>query len=174
MGDITGYSSEYSNKVIKGLDTLLNIQEVDWPNLAVGLVTIALILVLDRTRLSKVSLLVALVVGSALVPLLNLGSVSLVSDVSPMPETLPRPVLPDLSYLTGLVAPAIALAIIALVHGAGISQSYRNPDGEYPDTSRDLVGQGAANVAGAFFQGLPAGGSLGGTALLPKSGARSR
>jgi SulP family sulfate permease len=174
LADLTGYSSAYSNKVVKGLDTLFNIRSVDWPTLAVGVATIALILVFDRTRLSKVSLLVALVVGSALVPLLNLGSVPLVSDVSPMPETLPRPVLPELAYVAGLVGPAIALSIIALVQGAGISQSYPNPDGDYPDTSRDFVGQGAANVAGALFQGLPAGGSLGGTALLVTGGARSR
>ena len=96
LGDLTGYSSEYSNKVVKGLDTLLHLGQVDWPTLAVGLATIALILVLDRTPLRKVSLLVALVAGSALVPLLGLGSVALVADVSPMPETLPRPALPDL------------------------------------------------------------------------------
>jgi sulfate permease, SulP family len=108
------------------------------------------------------------------VPLLSLNSVLLVSDVSPLPDTLPRPALPDIAFLPGLIAPAIALSIIALVQGAGISQSYANPDGDYPDTSRDFVGQGAANVAGALFQGLPAGGSLGGTALLVKGGARSR
>jgi SulP family sulfate permease len=174
LGDITGYSSEYNNKVVKGLDTLLHLGQVDVPTLTVGLATIALIVLLDRTRLSKVSLLIALVVGSALVPLFNLSSVLLVADVSPLPDSLPRPALPDLSLVAGLVGPAIALSIIALVQGAGISQSYPNPDGDYPDTSRDFVGQGAANVAGALFQGLPAGGSLGGTALLVKGGARSR
>ena len=174
LGDFTGYASAYTNKVVKGLDTLLHVGQVNWPTLAVGLATIALIVGLDRTPLSKVSLLIALVVGSALVPLLNLSSVLLVSDVSPLPDSLPRPVLPDLTFIPGLIGPAIALSIIALVQGAGISQSYPNPDGDYPETSRDFVGQGAANVAGALFQALPAGGSLGGTALLVKGGARSR
>jgi sulfate permease, SulP family len=174
LGDLTGYSSAYSNKVVKGLDTLLHLGRVDGPTLAVGLATIALILVLDRTPLRKVSLLIALVVGSALVPLLGLGSVALVADVSPMPETLPRPALPDLALVPGLLAPAVALSVIALVQGAGVSQAYPNPDGDYPDTSRDFAGQGAAHVAGALFQGLPAGGSLGGTALLVKGGAASR
>ena len=174
LGDFTGYSSAYTNKVVKGLDTLLHVGQVNWPTLAVGLATIALIVGLDRTPLSKVSLLIAPVVGSALVPLLNLSSVLLVSDVSPLPDSLPRPVLPDLTFIPGLIGPAIALSIIALVQGAGISQSYPNPDGDYPETSRDFVGQGAANVAGALFQALPADGSLGGTALLVKGGARSR
>ena len=78
----------------------------------------------------------------------------------------------DLS--AGLIGPAFALTIIALAQSAGISQAYVNPDGKYPDTSRDFLGQGAANVAGALFQGLLAGGSLGGTQLLVKGGAKSR
>ena len=82
--------------------------------------------------------------------------------------------LPDLAFIPGLIGPAFALTIIALAQCAGISQAYVNPDGKYPDTSRDFLGQGAANLAGALFQGLPAGGSLGGTELLVKGGARSR
>jgi SulP family sulfate permease len=128
LGDLTGYASPYRNKVVKGLDTLLHLGRVDPPTLAVGLVTIALILGLDRTPALKVSLLIALVAASAL--LLDLGSVALVADVSLMPDTLPRPALPDLAFVPGLLAPALALSIIALVQGAGISQSYRNPDGD--------------------------------------------
>jgi SulP family sulfate permease len=174
LSDFTGYSSDYSNKVIKGLDTLVHFNQVDWPTLLVGMVTVTLIIVLDRTKLNKVSLLIALVVASALVPLLNFTSVPLVSSLGPMPDALPRPVLPDLSFVPGLIGPAFALTIIALAQSAGVSQSYVNPNGKYPDASRDFTGQGAANVAGALFQGLPAGGSMSGTALLVKGGARSR
>ncbi len=174
LGDFTGYPSAFSNKVVKGIDTLLHVAQWHWPTFVVGLVTVLLILALDRTRLNKFSLLIALAIASALVPLLNLATVPLVASLGPLPDTLPRPQLPDLALLPGLLAPAFALAIIALAQGAGISQAYPNPDGKYPDASRDFTGQGAANVAGAFFGGLPAGGSLGGTALLVKGGAQSR
>lgn len=174
LSDFTGYSSAFSNRVIKGLDTLLHVNQMDWPTLLVGVVTVALIVGLDRTRLNKVSLLIALVVASALVPLLNFTSVPLVSSLGAMPDALPRPMLPDLSFVPGLIGPAFALTIIALAQSAGISQSFVNPNGQYPDASRDFTGQGMANVAGALFQGLPAGGSMSGTALLVKGGARSR
>lgn len=39
-------------------------------------------------------------------PLLNLTTVPLVSSLGAMPKTLPRPVLPDLSYIPELIAPA--------------------------------------------------------------------
>jgi SulP family sulfate permease len=175
LGDLTGYSSEYSNKVVKAIDTALHFNQIDPQIFLVGVVCIVLIVVLDRLPyLNKVSLLVGLVVASALVPLLNLTDVPLVSSLGAMPDSLPRPVLPDFAYLPGLIAPAFALTIIALAQSAGISQAYTNPDGKYPNPSQDFTGQGAANLAGALVQGLPAGGSLGGTALLVKGGAQSR
>jgi sulfate permease, SulP family len=175
LGDLTGYSSEYSNKVVKAIDTFFHLGQINPQIFLVGIVSIVLIVVLDRVRyVNKVSLLIGLVVASALVPLLNLTTVPLVSSLGAMPESLPRPVLPDLTFVPGLIAPAFALTIIALAQSAGISQAYTNPDGKYPNPSQDFTGQGAANLAGALVQGLPAGGSLGGTALLVKGGAQSR
>src|SRR5512139_1551401 len=45
LGDLTGYSSEYSNKVAKSIDLLFHLGQVDVPTTIVGLTTIALILV---------------------------------------------------------------------------------------------------------------------------------
>ena len=66
------------------------------------------------------------------------------------------------------------MAEIGLVQGAGVSQCYPNPDGSYPDNSRDFVGQGVANIATGFFQGIPAGGSMSGTAVTVNAGAKTR
>jgi SulP family sulfate permease len=49
-----------------------------------------------------------------------------------------------------------------------------NPDGNYPDASRDFVGQGAANIASGLFQGMPVGGSMSATSLVTGAGAKSR
>jgi sulfate permease, SulP family len=66
------------------------------------------------------------------------------------------------------------VAVIGLVQGAGVSQGTPNPDGRYPDVSRDFLGQGVANVATGFVSGIPAGGSVSGTALILSAGGRSR
>ena len=63
---------------------------------------------------------------------------------------------------------------MTLIQGAGVSQGYPNPDGKYPNVSRDFFGQGAANIATSFVGGVPAGGSISGTALLMSAGATSR
>lgn len=174
LSDITGYDSSYHNKVVQAIDTFLHPGQWDYQMVLVGVATIAVVLVLDRTRLSKVSMLIGLLVGTVLVPLLQLTTVPLVSSLGALPSTLPRPILPDLSYIPLMLAPAFSLTIIALAQSAGVSQAYPNPDGEYPDASRDFSGQGAANLAASLIQGLPAGGSLGGTTYLLKLGAKSR
>ncbi|HEX5807211.1 MAG TPA: SulP family inorganic anion transporter, partial [Anaerolineales bacterium] len=69
---------------------------------------------------------------------------------------------------------AASIALIMIVQGAGVSQSVPNPDGTPPSISRDIVAQGAANIASGFFRGLPVGGSLSGTAFALVAGARTR
>ena len=85
-------------------------------------------------------------------------------------DQLLRPV----SLVLSLLLPALSVAIIGLVQGAGVSQGTPNPDGRYPDVSRDFLGQGAANMATSLVGGIPAGGSVSGTALLMGAGAKSR
>jgi sulfate permease, SulP family len=68
----------------------------------------------------------------------------------------------------------VSLAFVGLVQGAGISATFPNPDGTYPDGSRDFVGQGAANIASGVLQGMPVGGSVSASALNKEAGAQTR
>ena len=65
LGDFTGYSAEGNNKVAQTIDLLLNLDQVDLYTLAAGMLTLVLIVVLDRTRLSPVALQVVLYVYKA-------------------------------------------------------------------------------------------------------------
>ena len=174
LGDLTGYSSEYSNKVAKAVDLLFNLDQVDLPTVAVGVGTIILIIVLQKTRLRGFGLVVAIIVTSILPSLFGWDSVARVSDIAEITGGLPRPALPDFSHFFELIVPAISLAVIGLIQGAGVSQSFVNPDGRYPNPSRDFVGEGAANIAAGIFQGMPVGGSASATSLVVSSGARTR
>jgi SulP family sulfate permease len=174
LGDFTGYASEYSNKVVKAIDLFLHLTEIDLQTFAIGILAVFIILVLNRTRLRNFSMLFSMVLASGAVLLLGWESVTTVGDIAEIPSSLPRPQLPDLSLVTALLLPALSLTLIALVQGAGVSKSYANPDGRYPDVSRDFLGTGAANVAASFFQGMPLGGSVGTSALNVSAGARTR
>ena len=174
VGDFTGYYSDAPNKVFQFVDALLHISEWDLATVAVGALTIAIILVVNRTALEKYSFAIGVVLMTLLVLLLQPESVAIVSDTSEIPRSLPRPNLPNLSLIPSMILPALTIAIIALVQAAGVSGSIPNPDGEYPDPSGDFRGQGAGNFVMGFFAGIPAGGSLSGTSLLQSIGGRSR
>ena len=175
FSDITGYDSSYSNKVLKAFDTILHPSEIVVEVLFIGVVTIVLILVLDKIKsLSKYSLVLAMLIASALAALPAFRMVPVVGDVTDVPNSLPRFAIPSFSLFFTLIIPAITISIIGLVQGAGISQSMPNPDGKFPNPSGDFLGQGMANLATSFFQGMPAGASLSGTSLVVSAGGKSR
>ena len=177
LGDFTGYYSSYSGKIYQVADLVLNRQSIEWATFAIGLLTIVLIYWLGSTRLSKFSLILALLLASGTALILNqvlAANIKLVGDIADVPRALPSLVLPDLRLIGALIIPAIAIGIIGLVQGAGVSQTFPNPDGKYSNISRDFLGQGAANLAGGLFGGIPAGGSSSGTALIISAGAHSR
>jgi SulP family sulfate permease len=118
--------------------------------------------------------LLAVLTLAALPTAANFTSVPTVGSISAIPRELPQLALPQLSLVLSLWLPAFSIAIIGLVQGAGVSQGTPNPDGHYPDVSRDFLGQGAANMATSLVSGIPAGGSVSGTALIVGAGARSR
>jgi sulfate permease, SulP family len=177
LGDFTGYYSSYSGKVVQAADLIVHRESIIWSTLLIGLLTILLIYWLGRTRVSKFSLILALVISSALAVLLNYFfalNIKLVKDISEVPRSLPSLVLPDLKLIGSLIIPAVAVGIIGLVQGAGVSQTFPNPDGKFSNVSRDFLGQGAANLAAGLFGGIPAGGSSSGSALMVSAGARTR
>ncbi len=174
VGDFTGYHSAAEQKVFQAIDTLFHWQQIDWGTFLIGVLTIALIVITDRTKFSRYSFAVAVVATTVLVAALNLEPVALVGDTTSIPRSLPTLNLPNLSLIPAMLAPAITIAIIALVQAAGISQSIPNPDGDYPDPSRDFLGQGAGNVAAGFVGSISVGGSVSGTIQLQSIGGRSR
>jgi sulfate permease, SulP family len=174
LANFTGYQAQGSNRVVRALDTLLHPAQLHLQTLAIGATTIALILLLGRTRLGALGLVVAVIVASAAAAALGWVDVATLNELAVIPRSLPLPEAPMLRLVPLLVVPALSLAFIGLVQGAGISANFPNPDGSYPDASRDFVGQGAANVAAGVFQGMPVGGSLSATALSKQAGARSR
>lgn len=176
--DVTGYASAQANHILRLADTALNWRRIDAPTLFIGLTTVALIVAFQQTRAKRFALIIALALATALTKLMSSllgpGTAILVGDVADIPRSLPLPQLPDFGALPALLLPAFAIAIIGLIQGAGVGQNYPNPDGSFPETSRDFVGQGVANIAAATFGAIPSGGSMSGTAVTVQSGARSR
>ena len=138
-----------------------------------ALLTVGIILGVGRTRLSTFSFPIALVVTTLVVKFAGAG-IALVGDAAEIPSALPKLVLPQLGGLVYYIVPALSVAIVGLIQGAGISKAVPNPGGTYSDINRDFIGQGAGNAAASFFGGMPVGASLSSTALNVQLGGRHR
>lgn len=169
----TGADSAQENKVARTVDIIVHPARIDLPTLLLGFATIGIVLALERTLVKKFAMAVALIVITGAAAALGFGGQT-VADISAIPSALPVPELPNLSLVTALIVPALSIALIGLIQGAGVSKATPNPDGTYPDLSRDFVGQGIGNVLSGLFKGMPVGGSVSSTALNIQAGATSR
>jgi SulP family sulfate permease len=174
LDNFTGYAAEGGNRLARAFDLLLNLASIDAATVTIGLITVALILTLERTKLGPLGMVVAIVIGSALPVLFGWDDVAQLRDIADIPSGLPLPTWPDLGVVPQLVIPALSLAFVGLVQGAGISANFPNPDGDYPDPSQDFIGQGVGNVVAGTFRGMPVGGSMSATSLVTNAGAKSR
>jgi len=175
LAPLVGVEPRGANEVVQFIDLLRHVAEFNAPTVLTGLLALGVAFGMERTRLASLSSLAALVVPSLLVALLGWESVRRVADVSPIPSGIPMPALPNFALLApDLILSAIALAVVIAVQGAGVSQSVENLDAKPISPSRDMLAQGAANVACGLFSGIPAGGSVGQTALNVSAGARTR
>jgi SulP family sulfate permease len=174
LANLTGYSADGANRVVRAVNTVLAPDQVDWRSVAVGLATIGLIVILERTRLKALGLVVAVVVGSVMPAALSWDSVQTLDGLGVEIGGLPSPVAPVWSLVPTLLVPALSLALVGMIQGAGISATLVNPDGRYGKASQDLTAQGAANVAAGVLQGMPVGGSVSASLINKAAGARSR
>ncbi len=174
LANLTGYKAEGANRVVRAFNTFVHPGQLHPQSLVVGVLTVALMLLLERTKLGPLGLVLAVIVTSAGVAVVGWHGVATVSNLGAVPRSLPLPQAPMLRLVPSLVIPALSLAFVGLIQGAAISANFPNPDGRYPDASRDFIGQGAANVIAGIFQGMPVGGSMSATSLNKAAGARSR
>lgn len=182
LDEIVGYDPDgSSNKVVKAVDILAHPGRWDATTAAVGLATIAAGFALKAVRpLARYALVLVVVAGTAVVWAFSIDTTTIADqatiatglDALPIPREASQ--LPSLAMVPGLLAGSISIAIVALAQGAGIRPAFPNPDGSRADASRDFLGQGLGNVAGAFFQATPTGGSLSRTAVSAEGGATRR
>ena len=141
---------------------------------AIGLFSLALILVLGRwlPRIPGVLVaVVAAIAASAAFDLVDHG----VSLVGTLPKGFPPLTVPSpISDLPLLVAGALGIALVALTDTISTASSFAARTGQEIDGNGEMIGIGAANVAAGFFQGFPVSTSGSRTAVAEQAGAKTQ
>lgn len=143
---------------------------------AIGLASLALVLLLQRLAPLVPASLVVVFLGIVAVRLLDLSQhgVAIVGHIN---GGLPSFGLPggiswgDYGTLAGS---AVGIMLVGFVEGLGAAKTYAAREHYDIDANRELIGLGAANVASGLFAGMLVNGSLSKTAVNSSAGARSQ
>lgn len=95
--------------------------------------------------------------------------------VGDIPKGLPSFNAPVIEWglLLSLLPAALVMALIGFMEATSISKAIASSTGEKIDASKELVGQGLANIAGSFFGSFTVSGSFSRSAVAARTGART-
>lgn len=151
------------------------IGNVSLESLAVGGVSILLIIGCKRFAPKIPGPIVAVIFGAVAVQMLHLPIETIESRFGMIPSTLPTPSLPAWSFEQAkvLVPDALTIALLAAIESLLCAVVADGMTGYRHRSNTELIGQGIANLGSVFFGGIPATGAIARTATSIKSGAKS-
>ena len=151
------------------------IATVNWDAVGIAIVAMAILVLWPRISRRIPAPLIALVVCSALVPLLGLDVETIGSRFGTLSMSLPAPRLPSITLgdAQALVQPAIAIALLGGIESLLSAVVADGMTGTRHRSNMELVAQGVANIASPIFGGIPATGAIARTATNVRNGGRT-
>jgi SulP family sulfate permease len=158
---------------------------VHWPTFLIGAATITLVAAvrqfngLRRARGARFPIpqhLVAVILMAALVGLFRLDESYGVKVVGAIPASLPPFQPPDLRWerVRLLAGDGFAIALLGLLEAVAMAKAIAARTGQPLDINQQCLSEGAANLAGSFFQCFPGSGSLTRSAVNQQAGATTQ
>ncbi len=150
-----------------------HVPETSMITLAVAVATFAVLIAMERLWPHSPAPLV--VVGGSIAASWFFGlHAAGVSTVGLIPQGFPSLTLPDMALVGQLAPGALGIALMSFTETIAAGRAFSRP-GEIPiDANRELVATGAANLGGALFGAMPAGGGTSQTAVVRAVGGRSQ
>jgi SulP family sulfate permease len=141
----------------------------------IGLSTMILIVLFRRAAPRLPGLIVAVATSSAIVAFANLPVETIQSRFGDLPNTLPMPVVPDISFdrMVELLPSALIIAFLAGVESLLSAMVADRMIGGHHRPNAELLAQGFANIGSSLFGGMPATGAIARTATNIRAGGRT-
>ena len=145
------------------------------PTLAVGAGTAAVIFAIRRVRPTWPGMLIAVVAASAIVAAAGLPAETVGGRFGAIPQGLPAPRLPAISWslVLALLPSALSFTLLGGVESLLSAKVADQMTGRKHRPNMELVAQGLANIASAVFGGICVTGTIARTATNVRAGARS-
>ena len=166
---------QQSSFVASLLSFVAHVQESDPWTILVGVATLVAALA-NKWWLPRVPYLLTGIVAGALVAFaLARFGIAQVATLGPLPSALPSLSVPDFSPAVWreLAPIALALTVIGLTEAISSARAVALKSGQRIDGNQEFIGQGLANIAGAFSTSYPTSGSFNRTGANFAAGART-
>ena len=149
--------------------------DVSWSTAAVGVCSLALVLVLQRVAPRVPGALIAVILGVVATRALDLHQHG-VALIGALPTSLPELGLPDvpLSDFKHLLYGAAGVALLSYAESIAAARQFAGMRGYEVDANRELIAVGAANVGAGLAQGFPIDASVSRTTVGERLGQRSQ
>ena len=144
-----------------------------WPAFVLGVVTLVLLVALERFLPKIPAPLVAVAVGVAAIALLGLDARG-VETVGTIPRGLPSLVWPDLSLVDELWPGALGCALMSFTESIAAARAFASRGDPPLRPNRELLATGIANAGGALLGAMASGGGTSQTAVNQQAGARTQ
>ena len=165
--------SEFTAK-IKVL--VLHLPTTDWLTLLIAGASLAIVLAWPKSWQRRVpGSIIALLASTVLVGLLGLPVATIGSRFGGIPQGLPAPHFPSLSWdsIRELFQPATTIALLAAIESLLCAVVADGMTDDRHDSNQELMAQGIANIVAPLFGGIAATGAIARTATNIRCGART-
>jgi high affinity sulfate transporter 1 len=150
-----------------------HVPETSLLTLAVAAATLLVLIGMERLWPHSPAPLVGVGGGIAASWLFGLDAAG-VSTVGLIPQGLPSLTLPDLALIEALAPGALGIALMSFTETIAAGRAFAGPAEPPIRANRELVATGAANLGGALFGAMPAGGGTSQTAVVRAAGGLSQ
>jgi high affinity sulfate transporter 1 len=170
-----GFSTDASGFIAEARAFVAGLGDTSVTTLALGLATLALLLLLPRLTTRVPAVLVAVVGATVATAVLGLAQRG-VATVGTLPQGLPTPAFPwtGWSDLGTLSVAALGIVLVSLTDTIATSTSFAARRGDEVNPNQEMIGVGSANVAAGLFQGFAVSVSGSRTAVATQSGAKTQ
>ncbi len=149
---------------------------VSWSTLAVAAASLAIIIFWPKSWQRRVpGSIVALVLGTLVVVVFQIPIETIGTKFGGIPQGLPRPHFPVLSWaiIQHLIQPATTIALLAAIESLLCAVVADGMVDDRHDSNQELMAQGLANIVAPIFGGIAATGAIARTATNVKCGGRT-
>ncbi len=152
-----------------------NFSSINYWALAISIVTLLIIIFLQKVSRRIPGSLIALVFCTAIAYLFKLPVETIGNRFGQIPSMLPAPVFPKIDFhvIQNLIGPSMTIAILAGIEALLSAVVADGMIGGKHRSNMELVANGIANIISPIFGGIPATGAIARTATNIKNGGRT-